>query len=76
MTARCKFQVEEVTHWTGDRRKVKLAARYDQPLSQEDRAFQKATPTGDMTIQIDNPNVFDVFVPGRYVYIDVTPVDQ
>jgi hypothetical protein len=74
-TARCKFTVESVTHHAYGAREVKLAAHYDQPLSQEDRAFSNATPTGSMTVLIQNEKVFDIFQPGRKVYVDITPVE-
>lgn len=75
LTARCKFTVESVTHHAYGSREVKLATHYDQALSQEDRAFSNATPSGSMTVVIQNPKVFDVFKPGQKVYVDVTPVE-
>lgn len=74
ITARCKFKVQDVTHHAYGGRTVKLSAQYDSSLP-EDRAFAKATPTGEMTVRIDNPVVFDVFEPGVEVYIDVTRVE-
>jgi hypothetical protein len=29
-----------------------------------------------MTLQINNPAVFDTFVPGKHVYIDVIPIEE
>lgn len=75
MIARCKFVVEAVTHHAYGGRSIKLSARYDEPLSKEDRAFSTATPAGDMTVQINNPAVFDLFQPGKHVYIDVMPAE-
>jgi hypothetical protein len=74
-TARCKFQVQEVTHFGYGGRRVKLSTAYDEKLSKEDAAFCKATPSGEMTVTIDNPNVFDTFKPGAYVYVDVISID-
>lgn len=62
-TARCKFQVQSVTHMAYGGRTVKLQTQYDNTVP-EDRAFTKATPSGSMEITIDNPAVFDVFTPG------------
>jgi hypothetical protein len=75
MTARCKFTVESVTHHAYGGRTVTMSAQYDEPLSKEDRAFSNATPSGKMTVDIQNSKVFDVFQPGAKVYIDVTPVE-
>lgn len=74
MTARCKFQVVSMTHFGYDKnvREIILETRYDEKLSKEDIAFNKATPTGKMTVTINNPNVFDIFAPGNYVYLDVS----
>lgn len=72
-TARCKFKVTEVTHHAYGGRTVKLDTQYDSSLA-EDRAFTKATPSGSMSIRVDNENVFEVFEPGGEVYVDVTPV--
>lgn len=74
-TARCKFTVESVTVYEHGSRTVKLATRYDEALSKEDRAFSTATPNGTMTVDINNPAVFDIFKPGAKVYIDVTSVE-
>lgn len=76
MIARCKFVVESVTHYAYGQRAVKLVARHDEPLSKEDRAFSNATPQGEMIITIANAKVFEVFEPGKKVYIDVTPIDE
>lgn len=75
MIARCKFTVESVTHHAYGTRSVKLATHYDEALSKEDRAFSKATPNGQMTVDISNPAVFDVFKPGAKVYVDVSVVE-
>lgn len=75
ITARCKFTVESVTHHAYGGRTVKLQTAYDQPLSQEDRAFSNATPSGHMEVNINNERVFDTFAPGKKVYVDVIPID-
>lgn len=72
-TARCKFVVGDVTHHPYGGRTVKLSTQYDQTVP-EDVAFTKATPSGEMSVRIDNPAVLDIFVPGAAVYIDITPV--
>lgn len=74
-TARCKFTVEAVTHHAYGGRTVKLVTAYDQSLSQEDRAFSNATPSGSMEVSIQNERVFDIFKPGAKVYVDVTPIE-
>ena len=75
MIARCKFTVESVTLHAYGSRTVTLVTHYDGALSKEDRAFSTATPNGKMTVDINNPNVFDVFKPGNKVYIDVSVIE-
>ena len=49
-----------------------FTAVYD-PDSPEDQRYAKATPTGSMSLTVDNPNA--EFVPGKAYYLDITPVD-
>lgn len=72
-TARCKFVVRSVEIFNDTYRKVNLSTQYDKSIP-EDVAFAKATPCGDMKIDLTNPAVFDVFTPGNEVYVDVTVV--
>ena len=72
--ARCKLVVQTVKHWQHGSREVELATQYDKSLP-EDLSFSKATPNGSMKISIDNPAVFDLFTPGREVYVDITSVE-
>lgn len=74
-TARCKFKVASVTHHAYGGRTMRLEAQYDSPLSAEDRAFSNATPSGSMEVNIQNERVFDIFQPGKEVWIDITPVE-
>lgn len=39
----------------------------------ENERYARYTPIGNLTIQVDNPNV--VFEPGRDYYLDFTPAD-
>lgn len=72
-TTRCKFTVSSVEIFGYGGRSVKLTTQYDQSLV--DQSFAKATPAGDMRITVDNPAAFDIFVPGKAVYVDITPVE-
>lgn len=53
-------------------RNYKFTAVYD-PDVPEDRRYAEATPSGQVTIRIDNPAV--EFTPGEYYYLDFTRVD-
>ncbi len=53
---------------------VHLEPRYDESIP-EDQRFQKATPSGHIEMQIDNPAAVAILVPGKQFYVDFTPVD-
>lgn len=48
--------------------------QYD-PNSEEDKSFQKATPSGSADFMIDNPAVMPQLVIGKTYYFDITPVE-
>lgn len=69
----CKFRCDSVKHF-GYANEVTLHAQYDETLD-EDRRFSKATPSGNITFMVTNPNIFDFFVPGKCYYLNITPAD-
>jgi hypothetical protein len=75
ITARCKFVVESMTQYENGERDVNLVTKYD-PNADADRAFTKYTPSGSMHVRITNPNVYELFTPGRKVYVDVSVVEE
>ena len=68
---RAKFYVETVTNHRGGYQDATLRAVYDDGHP-ENNAFAKATPTGELTIGIDNPAAQDFFKPGKEYYLDFT----
>lgn len=54
--------------------RVVLEPRYDDTIP-EDVRFQKATPSGRIEMQIDNPAAVAQLVPGKQFYVDFTPVE-
>lgn len=75
MTIRAKFQCQSVTShwWSAEAKTYRFQAIYDQGLADEDRSFAKATPTGTLEIQVDNPNA--QYEVGANYYLDFTKVD-
>lgn len=67
----CKFVCQSVEKFQGGNERVKLAAQYDQSLD-EDRRFSQASPSGEMTVSISNPNVIGWFEPGKAYYLTAT----
>lgn len=79
MAVRAKFRCSTETHkrWgpadSQTARSYEFNAVYD-PDVPEDQRYAKASPSGSLAIQVDNPNV--TFEPGRQYYLDFTPVDE
>ncbi len=70
---RAKFQVTEVAKNQYGSVKVTLSPQYDQSI-EEDRRFAKATPSGTIQLQIDNPPASDFLALGKYFYVDFSEV--
>ena len=71
--SRCKFRVESVKR-TRSREQVEFVTEYDGQIP-EDQKFSRATPIGEMKIDIENPELRGGYQPGQFVYIDITPAD-
>jgi hypothetical protein len=50
---------------------VILTAQYDESIPEEQR-FQKATPSGDIKMVIDNEAALAEFAPGKKFYVEFT----
>lgn len=74
MKIRAKFFVQEVTD-NGYSDKVKMTAVYGGSTNAEDNTYAKATPSGVLEIQIDNPAVRGQVKPGQRFYLDFTPAE-
>lgn len=79
MNVRAKFKVQ--SRFTADygpfstpQTTVLLAAQYD-PNLKEDQSYAKATPTGQLSMVVDNPSALLEFTVGRVFYVDFTPSD-
>jgi hypothetical protein len=76
-TVRAKFRCtsEVNTRWSATaaaNRSYEFQAVYD-PAQPDDQRYAKTTPTGKLTIAVDNPAV--TFEPGKAYYLDFTPVE-
>lgn len=78
MNVRAKFKVTEIIETkfapTYSQTKIVLAPQYDQKVA-EDVSFSKATPTGRIEMQIDNPVALAAMPIGTTFYVDFVPVD-
>lgn len=70
---RAKFQVTAITSHSWGGTEIVLEPRYDSSIP-EDRRFSDATPSGKMTMLINNPAAVDQLKLGQFFYVDFTPV--
>lgn len=71
MTVRAKFRVTEVAQ-TLNGVKLKASPVYSQDPKSENSAFWEASPSGEFWVEGTKPDIFNGFVPGDMIYIDVT----
>lgn len=74
MTIRAKMKLSGVfsNQWGG--MKAVFNCQYDSS-KEEDKSFQKATPSGSAEFQIDNSTVFPALVIGKDYYFDISPCE-
>ena len=78
---RAKFKCESITLFEASstpneeyiNSQVKLRAVHANG-SEENDNFNKWTPSGSLELSITNPAAKDFFVPGKFYYLDLTPV--
>lgn len=76
MSVRAKFQVSSIKSfaWNPQSKEITLTPQYDTSIP-EDRRFAKATPSGSLTMAVDNPAASDQLELGKFFYLDFTPVE-
>jgi hypothetical protein len=74
MTVRGKFVVQKVAklNWSDTAVEITLGAQYDTSIP-EDQKFSKATPSGSLTMLVDNPSASAALELGKAYYIDISP---
>lgn len=73
---RAKMQLEHVIPQTWGGVKAIFRCIYDANKNPEDISFAKATPTGLVEMQVDNPEAIKQFVIGEYYYVDFTMIPK
>ncbi len=74
---RAKFVVQSVKQWAYGGREIEATAVTGGPNEiPENQRFHKATPSGKITMNVDNPSAAEVFVPGMEFYVDFTPAPK
>lgn len=76
MTVRAKFRVDSITRhaWNKDAGEVKLSPVCDDGI-EENRRFHRYTPSGALSMTIDNPPALAVFELGKEFYVDFSPAE-
>lgn len=69
LTTRAKFRCNWVKDH-GDNKIVQLSVVYSKIDGTENFDFTKATPSGHIEMQIDNPKAAVQFKPGYHYYVD------
>lgn len=54
---------------------VFLHTVYSEDIQSEDGRFTKATPWGELRMNVDNPDAAIQFEPGKSCYLDFTPAE-
>ena len=81
-TTRCKFRCMSVESFgPGAGVKVNLSAIYPSESdgykhSAEDHAFFSATPSGTLSMHIQNPYGAELFEPGKNFYLDISEAKE
>ena len=78
MSVRGKFRVQKVakTCWgTEGSAEITFGAEYD-PTIAEDKKYAQATPSGSITMYVDNPKAVEQLTIGKYFYVDFTEVPK
>jgi len=68
-TVRSKMHLVSITEHEHGGNTLRFETRYDDTIP-EDQRFQKATPTGYIEMQIDNPSAYAMFEIGKDYYVD------
>ena len=71
---RAKFQCCNVEPTGFGGSKVTLLPIWDYTIPEDER-FLKATPSGELTMVIDNPIAVEQLKPGKNFYLDLTETD-
>ena len=71
---RGKFTLTTMSQGAGSSaRSLKFTPQYD-PTLPEDQKFAKATPSGELSMYVDNPAALAQLELGKAYYLDLTPV--
>lgn len=75
---RGKFTVRGIKRfaWHPTLVEIELSAEYDTQHIPEDERYAKATPSGTIIMQVDNPPAAEFLALGKKFYVDFVPVPE
>jgi len=82
MNTRARFRCIEVVRklttgaWGPEKMADSVVLTFNAVMGPENTEWSKYTPSGNLTINITNPALFDQFVVGRDYYIDISPTQN
>jgi len=68
---RAKFTCLSIKQYAYGGRELSFVAVYDDGTPENQR-FSKATPSGTLTMTVDNPPAAEFFILGKEYYLDLT----
>lgn len=73
---RAKVQVQEVkqTNWQPNAREITARCVHSSDI-EEDKRFSEATPSGSITLFVNNPAAIEKLPLGKQFYVDFIPAD-
>jgi hypothetical protein len=77
MTTRGKFRLDskKEVFWNKEAREMEFSAVSDDGIPEHER-YARFTPSGKLTILVDNPPVTDRLELGKNYYIDIIPEEE
>ena len=82
MSTRAKFRCVEAVRklttgaWGDEKMADSVYLTFNAVMGLENAEWSRYTPSGNLTINITNPALFDQFVVGRDYYIDISPTQN
>lgn len=74
MTVRAKVYLHTRSEFGGEARQLKFFCVHDN-LTEENARFTKYTPSGEITMYVDNPTALAQFQFGKFYYVDFIEVE-
>lgn len=77
MTVRAKFYVTSVLHhYINAPGKVCAEVKLAPVYGDDNKPWSEATPQGQISMTITNPDAIEAFELGRYYFVDFTPAES